>query len=301
VTDQTALSPRADLERQVREYFPRHVAACEELLSFAVDLVEVDPWRGRSLDPRSLADSLVASESARGLKTYRASLDTALGGFGPQCAMLNRALFEGMATACWTTMNRELAAERFRNHLRHNRALWSKRFLDRHLIEQPFTGIPEGEEMRKLDKLFGRWGEKLWCGLAMHELVKSIQDQWEDPVELRTFFAIAHAANNETQHTTARSLTTPVIADSETDFRVESGPSLRFVEQGLYAALWTYGHLLRVTADYFEIDGREQIGPLFKRCRAACEPIDPVAARVTSRNDPCPCGSGQKFKRCHGA
>ena len=23
--------------------------------------------------------------------------------------------------------------------------------------------------------------------------------------------------------------------------------------------------------------------------------------RAVGRNDPCPCGSGQKFKRCHGA
>ena len=27
----------------------------------------------------------------------------------------------------------------------------------------------------------------------------------------------------------------------------------------------------------------------------------PVGARKTGRNEPCPCGSGKKYKRCHGA
>ena len=29
--------------------------------------------------------------------------------------------------------------------------------------------------------------------------------------------------------------------------------------------------------------------------------IDPEVLRRTGRNDPCPCGSGKKFKKCHGA
>jgi len=31
----------------------------------------------------------------------------------------------------------------------------------------------------------------------------------------------------------------------------------------------------------------------------AADPEDPMFANV-GRNDPCPCGSGQKFKHCHG-
>jgi len=26
----------------------------------------------------------------------------------------------------------------------------------------------------------------------------------------------------------------------------------------------------------------------------------PAAGRTVGRNDPCPCGSGKKYKRCHG-
>jgi preprotein translocase subunit SecA len=30
-------------------------------------------------------------------------------------------------------------------------------------------------------------------------------------------------------------------------------------------------------------------------------PSKPVTSDKVGRNDPCPCGSGKKFKRCHGA
>ena len=45
-------------------------------------------------------------------------------------------------------------------------------------------------------------------------------------------------------------------------------------------------------------------GKKFKNCHGALEEGDRVAAVVASevvgRNDPCPCGSGKKFKHCHG-
>jgi preprotein translocase subunit SecA len=30
-------------------------------------------------------------------------------------------------------------------------------------------------------------------------------------------------------------------------------------------------------------------------------PAGPVDWSTVGRNDPCPCGSGKKFKKCHGA
>jgi preprotein translocase subunit SecA len=31
------------------------------------------------------------------------------------------------------------------------------------------------------------------------------------------------------------------------------------------------------------------------------KPAKPASSDKVGRNDPCPCGSGKKFKRCHGA
>jgi SEC-C motif len=264
-------------------------------------MLEADPWRGRHIDGSQLTDKLIAAESARGLKTYRASLDAALGGFGPQAAMLNRVLFEGMATACWASANPQLAAERFNQHQRHNRALWSERLIASGVIDEPLTDLPGAGEQRELDGLFGTWGDRLWCGLPMHKLIDAIEDQWEEGVRLRGFFAIAHATNNEAQHATATALLRPVISKTLGNLQVDAGPSLQGVDQALHGALWSYGHLLRATAEYFEIDGREEIMPLFKRCESTFVRLDLDLEKGIGPNDPCPCGSGKRFRHCHGA
>jgi preprotein translocase subunit SecA len=50
--------------------------------------------------------------------------------------------------------------------------------------------------------------------------------------------------------------------------------------------------------------GRGNSGPVPVRTRgkaAAVNPNDPSTWGKVSRNAPCPCGSGKKFKHCHGA
>jgi preprotein translocase subunit SecA len=42
-------------------------------------------------------------------------------------------------------------------------------------------------------------------------------------------------------------------------------------------------------------------GPIVRRAaRAQRDPGDPSTWGRVSRNEPCPCGSGRKYKRCHG-
>jgi hypothetical protein len=118
------------------------------------------------------------------------------------------------------------------------------------------------------------------------------------PDELRGFFRIAHADNNETTHTSALSLLRPVMVNDETNFRVDAGPSLQQIPQALYGGLWSYGHLLMLVSKHFEVDGHDRIALLVEQSKAALSMI-PEGARP-GRNDPCPCGSGKKFKWCHG-
>ncbi|MGH2879587.1 MAG: YecA family protein [Solirubrobacteraceae bacterium] len=199
--------------------------------------------------------------------------------------------------AYWVRANPELAAERFHQHRRHSRGLWSKRLVASG--GDPLTDTPDKAEQRELDAIFGEWGTKLWCGLSMHSLVDAVEDKWEEGDELRHFYRIAHADHNETMHTTAMSLASPVITDNETNFKIDAGRSLHYVARGLYAAFWTYAHLLKITTDYFEIEGHENVQPAFERGMSLFAPIDTDVAKGTGRNDPCPCGSGAKFKRCH--
>ena len=47
---------------------------------------------------------------------------------------------------------------------------------------------------------------------------------------------------------------------------------------------------------------RQQQDLQYQTGAAQAEPPKPVrAAAKVGRNDPCPCGSGKKYKKCHGA
>ena len=294
-----ALTSREEVEGLTREHFGRQVTACEDVLSLAAELLEADPWRGRPITD-SLADKAIAAEAARGFKTFRGSFDAAIGGFGPQAAMLNRSLFEGMAVAYWVRANPDEAADMFHKHRRLARDKWNRRLVAQG--EPPLDDLPDEAEMQQLKELFGgEWSTKLWCGMSLHELVGAIEPQWDEPSELRRFYRIAHADHTETDHTTAMSLASPVITDDEVGFRVDSGRSLQYVARGLFAGFWSYSHMLRLATDYFEIDGRERVVPAFERGMGLIAPLDETEAKAVGRNDPCPCGSGVKYKRCHGA
>ena len=57
----------------------------------------------------------------------------------------------------------------------------------------------------------------------------------------------------------------------------------------------------RLTGD--SAAGRGPTGPIAPGPTVAPEPITPVVreTRKVGRNEPCPCGSGKKYKHCHGA
>ena len=78
-----------------------------------------------------------------------------------------------------------------------------------------------------------------------------------------------------------------------------AGPSVRDAEHALLGSFWIYGNLMSVVLEHFEVEGRERLDDLSANERKAFVQIDPAVARKTGRNDPCPCGSGAKFRRCH--
>lgn len=74
-------------------------------------------------------------------------------------------------------------------------------------------------------------------------------------------------------------------------------------EQGYpYAVLgWLYkaeGDDAQATANFRKATGREPKNELFKKY---LDLVNPYIAAKVGRNDPCPCGSRKKFKKCHGA
>jgi hypothetical protein len=294
------ITTRAEAEERVRADLGPQVAACERFMEFSWEIIGTEPWTGRPIS-EDLAERLIASEMSRGFKSYRGVLDAALGGYGPQGAMVDRSLFEGMAVAHWVKLNPELAEDRFRKHMRHNAAMWNKR-LGAHGQKGVELTLTEAE-VKEYDKLFGPWGDKLWCGMPMHKLIDEIEREWEEGErrsELRFMFAVAHADNTETMHTTAMSLTSSIVQDNLDGLRTEAGPSIFQVDRALLGALWPWAHMLRMAADYFELNGADRVDDEFIKARASFISLSDELLAGTGRNDPCPCGSGKKFKKCHG-
>ena len=54
-------------------------------------------------------------------------------------------------------------------------------------------------------------------------------------------------------------------------------------------------HLVNVTYTHPNEDGS-----VSQETDPSTEPLSPQVLARTGRNDPCPCGSGKKFKQCHG-
>jgi len=294
------ITTRAEAEERVRVALGPQVAACERFMEFSWEVIGTEPWTGRPIS-EDLAERLIAGEMSRAFKSYGGVIDAALGGYGPQGAMVDRSLFEGMAVAHWIKLNPELAGDRFRKHVRHNMAMWNKR-LGAHGREGVQLTLTEAET-KEYDKLFGPWGDKLWCGMPMHKLIDEIEGEWEEGErrsELRFMFAVAHADNTETMHTTATSLTSSIVQDDLDGLRTEAGPSIFRVDRALLGALWPWAHMLRMSASYFELDGADRVDDEFIKARAPFISLSAELLAEVGRNDPCPCGSGKKFKKCHG-
>lgn len=66
------------------------------------------------------------------------------------------------------------------------------------------------------------------------------------------------------------------------------------------AALQTFPGLIDAHADRYRRI-RQLIIPIAQRQKQLDEKVRQDARRAVGRNDPCPCGSGKKYKKCHGA
>jgi SEC-C motif len=299
MSDVPPITTRAEAEERVRADLGPQIAACERFAQFSWEVIGTEPWTGRPIT-EDVAERLIAAEMSRGFKSYRGVIDAALGGYGPQGAMVDRSLFEGMAVAHWVKLNPTLAAERFRKHTKHSTAMWNKR-LGAHGQETVEIEISE-VEAKEHNKLFGPWGDKLWVGLPMHKVISEIEVDWDEGEpreELRFMFAIAHADNTETMHATAMSLTSAVIEHNDA-LQAEAGPSIFQVDRALLGALWPWAHTLGMAAEYFELDSADRVRDEFLKARASFLSLSDELLASAGRNDPCPCGSGKKFKKCHG-
>jgi hypothetical protein len=260
---------------------------------------------------RNAADRILTLSIARGTTTFKACQRLVLGGFGREAMMLNRSMFEGMAVAHWVAANPELAAPRFDEANEFEIFLLRKRIAN----EAPDLPQPKGpgeltdEEADAAAKKFGRNNERLWTGHRnIWELVDDIEDQWEESgkTALRVYLRDEHQRNTKQMHASASALA-DLTLDSltprgdRTGMTVRLGPGPEELDGALLGAFFIQANLLSLLVSHYELgaDAEAQVELITTENQFAFAVIDPDATKNTGRNDPCPCGSGKKFKNCH--
>ncbi|MGH2761121.1 MAG: SEC-C metal-binding domain-containing protein [Thermoleophilaceae bacterium] len=285
--------------------------ACQGVLDFVRHTM--DNWGtlgGRPPEPD--ADILILTIFARSTRTYEAVVKH-LGnkGFGEQGAMLNRSLFEDMVDAHWVSLNPELAVERMDQHDRWSQVLRARvhrQFPEFLGDDDPPVKEPSDEEDKLYRQLFGAWGSGSWTGVNMHERVKEIEPCWTEELgrrHLRFVHAWAHRLHNETLHLSAYSLGRVSNAPKLTDEGAPHftfGASAAMLTETLFSAFWAYSQTFSLVYDTFELDvGRRFDEEHRRKVMREFLPLSEEQLKGVGRNDPCPCGSGLKYKKCHAA
>ena len=157
----------------------------------------------------------------------------------------------------------------------------------------------ELEERRPaFEKLFGENGERTWFG-SLYRAIGEIAPIWErlggDEETLRIYYAIVHRHINLHVHNTVSSITRNLRRYDQPrkvdDFEI--GLALR-------SAFFCVQGLAHLVYDETGTD-RSSLRELEEESHRVFTEVDSEKLGEVGRNDPCPCGSGRKLKRCHGA
>jgi Family of unknown function (DUF5677)/SEC-C motif len=282
----------------IKERFRGKINGCERLLVYAESLL--GDWPGRAVE--SVPDGLILALFARSFDTAAAAIRLAADGYGAQASMLNRSLFEDMIDVHWVATEEEAAERCYADHLQHGRMLLADavaKYPEFYAeIDLPQFDV---DERRTLDREYGRFGHKSWTKVNLHDRVSFVEHHWSDEIgrgTLHFFHDIAHRENNQTLHVSSATLGKSLeFSDGEVGLTV--GPREDMVDRALFGSFWILDSTIGLLLDRFGIE-------LDEKTRAEIfSPRDFISlsdeqTRDVGRNDPCPCGSGIKFKRCHG-
>lgn len=195
-------------------------------------------------------DLLVLSFFSRSSQTFRGVIVLGERGFGEQCSMLTRSLFEDTVDVHWVHANPDLATDRIAQHDKFSRYLrLQTRNAYRWVFDeadepQPFTYTDA--ELEAWRETFGRHGSKSWTGTpSLHTRVEQIAHLWptEDGARhLRFMRDYAYKMQNEILHPSGLSIARVGSPAGHADGTMEwnLGSTRVLLTQALFASLWSY-------------------------------------------------------------
>jgi hypothetical protein len=302
VTSNVAYLEPHEIEARIAKEYAKELGACDVLTELYLTRCE-PTWTGRDADGD--ADRLIVPEMGRLTKTFRASVSLARTGYGEQGCMLNRALFEGMGIMRWITANEDEAVRRFPRAQRWEEHQAAERANNSGLLEEGEAldaGLTE-TEVTEFTKEFGPRNEQMWTGTGgVYGLFSSIKGQFDEDEwkVIDNFRRLANTENNQMLHSSVGGLGQAVLAIDDDTYGVWTGPSDGMVFKALFGAFFSYHLAFDLYADRFELADVEELKKRIADSSYVFYPV-PEGAERPGRNDPCFCGSGKKYKKCHGA
>jgi len=297
------------IQKRVARQFKLELDAVRELNALSERFLKaISTGRGT----RDKADNIIAFSAARETTSFQATLRLVEFGFGRQAMMLNRSTFEGMAVAYWVAANRQEAVDRFDKanefeiHLLREKVLASQPD-----AEIPDAGKLDPERVQECERLFGKNNQRLWTGhKGLWALVKDIEDRWEDAERkaLNLYLGYEHERNNKELHPSASALFASVSdplarQDGRPGMSLRVGPGSDELDAAFLGLFFIQQNLLRLLAEEFDLgpDALAELANCVQNNQYAFAVRDEAMDHNIGRNDPCWCGSGKKFKKCHGS
>lgn len=130
-------------------------------------------------------------------------------------------------------------------------------------------------------------------------MLKDVEHVWKDEERSAAWrlHDLSLRASNLLLHHSGTALNWTGYAPGDGTFTFSPRPSPNNVD----VALWTSFSTLALFAGLMLPDeDRDDLNLFLNSTTAAFVDLTPSELARTRRNDPCPCGSGRKFKHCHG-
>lgn len=257
----------------------------------------------------------------RSMKTYRATLILCDSGFGEQAGMLCRSLFEDLLVTHW--IRRTPGPEVWKRFLDHadRVSLANREVAEKHeWSDLALLSALSDERTAELEATGGSKGSfRMWHGQKLSKLLKALEEEVsdEEAALLAQMHDLSYRLQNLQLHHSPRAfefivsasiaagVVTPKLAQehglpeefSKGVASLSSRPTPGYVEAALRSAFFSVSRQARACV---EGAARDELESLIERTRSLIVVLPPDTEPV-GRNDPCPCGSGLKYKRCHGA
>lgn len=160
------------------------------------------------------------------------------------------------------------------------------------------------EQLEELRSDFGTYNDRLWTGHnSIRDLLDSIRNQFTDEEwqVIQNYLRTGHQENNQLLHSTVGGLRQAFVSLEDGRYGIWTGPSDAMIDRVLFSAHMIYQQTLELTVERFELSDPSGLSDLLQQHQTVFIRFTAEELKDVGRNDPCPCGSGKKFKRCHGA